>query len=401
MEVLRVEPHRGIKCRHCRPAARRCCLAGGILGSDGEIAHAQGNGAAPAGADAKSARADATDLSMPPYAVVLMYHRFGEDRYPATSLRTAQLEAHIAYLQDNDFNVLPLPEILDRFESGTALPPRTIAITVDDAYRSAYDVARPRFAAADMPWTLFVTTDQPDRGLQDFMSWDQIRELDADPDVTIGHHSGAHHHLPDYDSATNRHDTARASRRFDEELGHVPDLYAYPFGEYSNDVLSMIRSFGFRAAFGQHSGVAHAQAPRFELPRFALNENWGTMERFIERVHSKPLPVRDVTPSDSLVVRNNPPRLRFTVSDAAVQPAQIGCFPSGGIDARLEHDGASITVIPSAPFPPGRARINCTAPFGDGTHRWFGRQFVVRRPASGGHEPRPDPGAGTPAEGSH
>lgn len=332
------------------------------------------------------------------HAVLLMYHRFGEDRYPATSIRVEQFEAHIAHLEANDFNVLPLPEIIDRFERGEALPPRTVGITVDDAYRSALTVARPRLAEANMPWTLFVTTDQPDQRLGDFMSWDDIRELDADPLVTIGHHSGAHHHMPDHDAATNRHDTARANARFEEELGYIPDLYAYPFGEYSDAVLEVIREFDFRAAFGQHSGVAHIDEQRFELPRFAMNENWGRMDRFEERIHTKPLAVTDISPSDSLVVRNNPPRLAFTLADGDVHPNQVGCFPSGGIEARIERDGRRLTVIPEAAFAPGRARINCTAPFGDGTFRWFGRQFVVREQARDGHVPRSDPGAGVPAE---
>lgn len=332
------------------------------------------------------------------HAVILMYHRFGEDRYPATSLRTEQLAAHIRYLREHDFHVLGLPEIIDRFENGESLPMRTVAITVDDAYRSAFNVARPRFDAADMPWTLFVTIDQPDRQLGDFMSWDQIRELDADPRVTIGHHSGAHHHLPDHGAAINRLDTERASRRFQAELGYVPDLYAYPFGEYSDAALSVIRSYDFRAAFGQHSGVAHAGAARFELPRFAMNENWGRMDRFKERIHAKPLPVTNIMPRDSLVVRNNPPRFQFTLSDPSVQASQVNCYPSGGIEARIERDGRSISVFPATPFPPGRARINCTAPFGDGTFRWFGRQFVIREPVRGGHRPHPDPAAGQPTQ---
>lgn len=343
---------------------------------------------------ARPARASSGDGQH--HAVLLMYHRFGEDRYPATSIRVEQFEAHIAYLQEHGFNVLPLPKIIDHFERGEPLPPRTVGITVDDAYRSAFEVARPLLEAANMPWTLFVTTDQPDRRLGDFMSWDDIRDLDADPLVTIGHHSGAHHHMPDHDSATNRHDTARASARFEAELGHVPDLYAYPFGEYSNAVLEVVQSFDFRAAFGQHSGVAHVDEPRFELPRFAMNENWGRMDRFEERIHTKPLPVRDISPSDSLVVRNNPPRFEFTLDDPAVQPGQVGCFPSGGIEASIERDGRRLTVVPQSAFPPGRARINCTAPYGDGTFRWFGRQFVVREQTRDGHKPRSDPGAGVP-----
>lgn len=331
------------------------------------------------------------------HAVILMYHRFGEDRYPATSIRETQFEEHLAYLQANDFNVLPLPEVIDHFESGEPLPPRSVVITVDDAYRSALTVARPLLDAAGMPWTLFVTTDQPDRQLGDFMSWEDIRELDADPLVTIGHHSGSHHHMPDHDRRTNRHDIERASARFEAELGYVPDMIAYPFGEYSDAVLDVIGDFDFRAAFGQHSGVAHPEEARLELPRFAMNENWGRMDRFTERVHTKPLPVRNISPGDTLLVSNNPPAFSFDLADPAVQTNAVGCFPSGGIEAVMERDGRRITVLPQQPFEPGRARINCTAPFGDGSFRWFGRQFVVREPSPDGHVPRSDPGAGVPA----
>lgn len=342
--------------------------------------------------------APASSTNPQQHAVILMYHRFGEDRYPATSIRRAQFEEHLAYLQDNDFTVLPLPEIIARFESGQPLPPRSIAITVDDAYRSALTVARPMLAAADMPWTLFVSTDQPDRQLGDFMNWDEIRELDADPMVTIGHHSGSHHHMPDHDAAINRHDIERASTRFKAELGHVPELIAYPFGEYSDAVLEVIRDFDFRAGFGQHSGVAHPGEARLELPRFAMNENWGRMDRFRERVHTQPLPVTAIAPSDALVVDNNPPRLRFVLADPAVQASAVSCFPSGGIEADIEREGRRITVAPRQPFAPGRARINCTAPYGDGSFRWFGRQFVVREPGPDGHVPRSDPGAGVPEQ---
>ncbi len=331
------------------------------------------------------------------HAVILMYHRFGEDRYPATSIRVEQFEEHLAYLQENNFTVLPLAEVIAHFENGGALPERSVVITVDDAYRSALEVARPMLAAADMPWTLFVTTDQPDRRLGDFMTWDDIRELDADPMVTIGHHSGAHHHMPDHDAATNRHDIKRANDRFEAELGYVPELFAFPFGEYSDAVLAVIREFDFRAGFGQHSGVAHPNEARLELPRFAMNENWGRMDRFMERVDTKPLPVTDIRPSDSLLVANNPPQLSFVLTDPAVQASQVGCFPSGGIEADVERDGRRMIIVPKGPFQPGRARINCTAPYGDGSFRWFGRQFVVREPGPDGHMPHSDPGAGTPA----
>ena len=36
---------------------------------------------------------------------------------------------------------------------------------------------------------------------------------------------------------------------------------------------------GFTTAFGQNSGIMHADSDFFELPRFAFNETYGTLSR--------------------------------------------------------------------------------------------------------------------------
>src|SRR5690606_13471625 len=81
-------------------------------------------------------------------AVVLMYHRFGEDAFPATNIRLAQFEAHLEELKRGDYTVLPVPEIVAAIRSGRDLPERTIGITIDDGYRSIYTQAWPRLRAA-------------------------------------------------------------------------------------------------------------------------------------------------------------------------------------------------------------------------------------------------------------
>ena len=35
-------------------------------------------------------------------AVVFMYHRFGDDRYPSTNIHLKQFEQHLEYIQKND-----------------------------------------------------------------------------------------------------------------------------------------------------------------------------------------------------------------------------------------------------------------------------------------------------------
>ena len=55
-------------------------------------------------------------------AVLLMYHRFGEDDLPSTSIRLEQFEAHLAELKSGGYQVLPLPQIVAALRDRKPLP---------------------------------------------------------------------------------------------------------------------------------------------------------------------------------------------------------------------------------------------------------------------------------------
>ncbi len=309
-------------------------------------------------------------------AVFIMYHRFGDERYPATNIAVEQFEAHIAELVSGGYKVLPVPEIVAALKAGRDLPDRTVGITIDDAYESVYRVAWPRFKAAGLPFTLFVSTDAVDGGFKDMMTWDQIRELAA-AGVTIGNHGAAHAHMAYMKADEAAADIARAARRFTAELGRAPRLFAYPYGEYGRALRDLVAASGFDAAFGQQSGAAGAGGDAYAEPRFPLNEAYGDMKRFRLVVNTLPIPVTDITPSDPLL-GPNPPPFGFTVAPGIDNLGQLNCFASGRGRARVERLGERrIEVRVSEPFPPGRTRINCTMPAGNGRWRWFGTQFLV------------------------
>src|SRR3546814_13730812 len=89
-------------------------------------------------------------------AVLLMYHRFGEDDLPSTSIRLSQFEAHLAELTSGRYRVMALPEIVARLRAGQPLPQRAVAITIDAAALSVYREASPRLNAARLPFPPFV-----------------------------------------------------------------------------------------------------------------------------------------------------------------------------------------------------------------------------------------------------
>ena len=313
----------------------------------------------------------------PDSAVILVYHRFGEDAYPSTSVTIEQFEQHLEILRDGDYQVLPLEAVVKGLAGERDLPDRTVAITVDDTYRSVITEALPRFLKEGFPFTVFVNTDAVNRSSSSF-TWDDVRAM-HEAGVTIAAQSAAHGHMAFMDRGGIEEDLARMTSDFIKEMGFAPKLFAYPFGEYSSELTAIVRNVGYDAAFGQHSGVAVEGSNLFTLPRFALNVRYGTIERFRTIVETLPFPVTASLPLD-MVIRGaspNPPFIGFTVAQEVGSLDRLGCFASNGAEVMLEIFGRRVEMRLDRPFAPGRSRINCTLPAGEGRFRWLGIPFLV------------------------
>ena len=86
------------------------------------------------------------------------------------------------------------------------------------------------------------------------MSWEEIKEIDNSEIGYIGHHSHTHEYLIDVESTEFINDIETATEIFKENLGYVPKIFSYPFGEYSLSMKKYIAK-NFEIAFGQHSGI--------------------------------------------------------------------------------------------------------------------------------------------------
>ena len=312
-------------------------------------------------------------------AVILIYHRFGEDAYPSTNIRIEQFEAQIAELRLGGYNFVPLENIVTALREGRTLPDLTVAITVDDGYETVLTEAWPRLKAAGIPLTVFIATDPIDAGLPTYMSWDQIRQLAAEG-VTIAHHGASHHHMVEAGVDGSMEDIARASDRFQEELDFIPNLFAYPYGEYSRELEKAVENAGFRAAFAQYSSVARSGGDVYALPRFPINERYGDLDRLRLIARARALPTANIIPDNPVLgADNNPPAFGFSLTETLPGLSALACYPSHlGEAAEIEIlAGRRLEVRFDTPFPEGRNRINCTMPGPDRRWYWFGKFFMV------------------------
>lgn len=311
-------------------------------------------------------------------AVVLAYPRIANG--PAHSTVTqAQFEAHLKELADGRYAVMALGDVVGALKQGRALPDRAVALTFDSGDRAIHRAVWPKLKAMNLPFTVFVGTDRPGQRAN-HLGWEQLSEMAAGG-VEIGIEGPGGPSLAAMPAERMKAEIARAMQKIRQELGRAPRFFAYPQGEYSRAVAGALAEAGLEAAFGDQSGVAHRSLGLFALPRFLLSQTYGDMERFQIVANALALPIRDLTPADTLVGAENPPHVGFTVDAAVGRLDQLNCFAAGLGRAAVEVLGeARVEVRMASPLPAGRTRINCTLPGPEGRWRWLGLPFIVPKP---------------------
>ena len=110
----------------------------------------------------------------------------------------------------------------------------------------------------------------------------------------------------------------------------------------SGDILT-----GYRAAFGQHSGVSHGEADLYGLPRFAMNETFGGIERFRLAANALPLYLDRLRPTETVLgAEGNPPTVGFRLEPQSGPIEGLRCYASNRKGAvALRHVGPRVGVI--------------------------------------------------------
>ncbi len=314
-----------------------------------------------------------------PGVSVFMYHRFDENKYPSTNVTQEQFSQQIKYILENNIKVLALEDVIKILEDNEIFREKYVAFSVDDAYRSFYENAWPIFRKYSIPVTLFVSTDIIDKNTRGYMSWDEIKQF-IDEGGTVGQHTASHMHMPLNDIADVKIDILNSHKSFIKNLGFIPKLFAYPYGESSNEIIGVLKEFGISHSFGQHSGVISSYDNLYYLPRFSINERFGEVDRFEFAVNSHSLNISNFIPSDMFLFNEKKPLIEFSIIND-LKGNKINCFsnPGGNWDLQEVVNVTSnrIQVILSDDFEKGRARLNCTTRIDENWH-WFGYQFLVR-----------------------
>jgi poly-beta-1,6-N-acetyl-D-glucosamine N-deacetylase len=307
----------------------------------------------------------------------IMYHRFNESKYPSTNIQMDVFKNHIKIVLNSEFHFYNPKDFLKEYD--IPKKQKKILLTIDDAYESFYNEAWPYLKEKKIPFILFVSTKPI--GKNGYMTWDQIKEINKTSFGMIGHHSHTHDYLIDKTNKEFVTDIELANKLFIDNIGYIPSIFSYPFGEYSKFMKDFI-SKNFKLSFGQHSGVIDINKDKFELPRFPINEQYGEIKRFNSIINYFPLEYKRLYPEEKKIIEgsDNPPTFIVEFFDNQMNLNNISCYSNEGNiweKSKTKISKNKLSIDFRGPFSPRRGRINCSLN-DKGKWRWFGTQFIIR-----------------------
>lgn len=220
--------------------------------------------------------AEAVDLP------VLMYHHIlkSPKRWGDYVISPEQFEEDLKYIKAQGYTTVSVEEILDYLEEQKPLPKKPILITFDDGYESTYAYAFPLLQEYQMKavvsiigkYTDFYSGNVTKNVSYSHANWTQLKEMVDSGLIEIGNHtydlhkSGAGERkgiqkLPEEsDEAYCRlltEDVTALNQAISRELGYISDIFAYPFGTFSEECDPLLHELGFQVILICEEKVNH------------------------------------------------------------------------------------------------------------------------------------------------
>ncbi|MBF0488573.1 MAG: polysaccharide deacetylase family protein [Nitrospirae bacterium] len=229
-------------------------------------------------------------------AIVLMYHNIGRPpkgaRLPGLYVSPEAFHLQMRYLRVAGFTIVPLDGILD-FISGQSHVKRPVALTFDDGFQDFSDNAWPVLRALGFPVTVFVVAGRVGgENLWDceylnvrkkLLDWDAIVRF-KDEGVSFAAHTMTHPSLTSLSGEALRGEIFGSKSALEERLGMGVDYFCYPYGDYNEETIDMVKAAGYKAAFTTRKGCVFKADNPYELKRISVKSTTGPLA-FAYKLH--------------------------------------------------------------------------------------------------------------------
>lgn len=214
---------------------------------------------------------------------ILIYHSISPHNINQSAIQKyydvapESFEKQLQYLRDNGYTVLGLDFLADALTQTITLPQKSVVLTFDDGWENQFQRAYPLLKKYNYTATFFIFTHSIDS--ESFLTWDQIRTMD-DGGMTIGGHTRTHPYLPGItDPVILRREIIGGKSVLENRIGHAIDLFAYPYGHYTDQIIEIVKEAGYKAARSAYKGVYHTSDDLYKLRGIEATDDFDNFVR--------------------------------------------------------------------------------------------------------------------------
>lgn len=224
------------------------------------------------------------------FVPILMYHHIRINPKPSDPLWASLnvdpklLDSELNYLSKNNYHVITLNDLYNFLKNGKGLPTNPIILTFDDGYSDFFDNAFPILKKFNMKAIEFVITHV--ETYPAYLSWDQIKELDASGLIEIGDHTMTHPDLTALSTYYINQQIGGSKAELESHLGKSVNWFAYPYGAYNNYVVNEVTKAGYLGAVSTNYGGIQDLNSIYLLKRIMADGRF-TLDEFARRVQNK------------------------------------------------------------------------------------------------------------------
>jgi len=289
--------------------------------------------------------------------IVLLFHQFKAPgvKIPAMyqwTMNSDVFESEMKYIHDNGYHVIPMSDLLKFLKHEITVPPNSVCITIDDGYKSAIVYAYPILKKYSYPWTFFIYPDFITVGEgPGAASWNDLLALQADG-VDIESHSMTHPNLklhrqkikgvwhdftPEEYAAWLTNETAGAKALLEQKMGKTITCFAYPYGEYNQQVEAAAIAAGYEAIFTVADNPVHATTSLHSIGRYTITQ--GVEKNFAAYLRQGALGLDGADPAPGATTNNPRPVISATLGYAGtLDPKSIETSVRDFGDVRHDFD---------------------------------------------------------------
>jgi peptidoglycan/xylan/chitin deacetylase (PgdA/CDA1 family) len=202
----------------------------------------------------------------------------------------------MGYLKANGYRVISMSELFAFLNYRSALPEKSVVLTIDDGYRATYEIAYPILKKYGFAGTLFVYTDFIGASGA-ALSWDQLKDMKANG-FEVGSHTLSHCDLTkkregedmERYGARVRRELLLSKEIIDKNLDQDTIALAFPYGEYNQRILYLCEKIGYRIGVSVKSGGNPFFSDPLTLRRDQmLKKDMGSFVSKLKTFHKLPL----------------------------------------------------------------------------------------------------------------